>query len=156
VLHLVSHRSQRATLSLPQLYRTCTELPEHTVLCRFPPFTCFIPFVPPFRCFVHVASNSGRPPIQAYSGKESLGNNLGRSCRPGSWPHQSNTSAFVRTYLPGTPALTHPATYGNGAYPSMLLLMCAKPLADDACASPLLAQRHGRAAKRRHRLPAGQ
>jgi len=59
VLHLVSHRSQRATLSLPQLYRICTELPEHTVLYRFPPFTCFIPFVPPFRCFFHVASNSG-------------------------------------------------------------------------------------------------
>src|SRR5260370_16113008 len=31
-------RSQRAILSLPQLYRICTELPGHTVLCRFPPF----------------------------------------------------------------------------------------------------------------------
>jgi hypothetical protein len=59
VLQLVSHRSQRATLSFPQLYRICTELPEHTVLYRFPPFTCFIPSVPPFRCFFHVASNSG-------------------------------------------------------------------------------------------------
>src|SRR5215469_15693747 len=37
VLHLVSLRNQKATLSLPQLYRSCTELPEHTVLCRFPP-----------------------------------------------------------------------------------------------------------------------
>jgi hypothetical protein len=30
-------RSQRAILSLPQLYRICTELPEHTVLRCFPP-----------------------------------------------------------------------------------------------------------------------
>ncbi len=66
------------------------------MLYRFPPFACFIPFVPPFRCLVHVASIVGRPPIQAYSGKESLGNNLGRSCGPGSWPHQS-TQAFIDT-----------------------------------------------------------
>ena len=30
-----SPRSQKAILSLPQLSRTCTELPERTVLCRF-------------------------------------------------------------------------------------------------------------------------
>ena len=69
MLHLVSHRSQRATLSLPQLYRICTELPEHTVLYRFPPFTCFIPFVPPIRCFVHVASNSGETTDPSVFGK---------------------------------------------------------------------------------------
>jgi hypothetical protein len=38
VLHPVSLRNQKAILSLPQLYRICTELPEHTVLSYFPLF----------------------------------------------------------------------------------------------------------------------
>jgi hypothetical protein len=38
VLHPVSLRSQKAILSLPQLYRICTELPEHAVLSYFPLF----------------------------------------------------------------------------------------------------------------------
>ena len=38
VLHPVSLRNQKAILSLPQLYRICTELPEHTVLSYFPRF----------------------------------------------------------------------------------------------------------------------
>ena len=66
---LKERRSQGAILSLPQLYRICTELPEHTVLYRFPPFTCFIPFVPPIRCFVHVASNSGETTDPSVFGK---------------------------------------------------------------------------------------
>jgi hypothetical protein len=41
VLHPVSLRNQKAILSLPQLYRICAELPEHTVLCRFLPFTFY-------------------------------------------------------------------------------------------------------------------
>ena len=42
ISHEKFYKSQRAILSLPQLYRICTELPEHTVLCRFLPFTfCF-------------------------------------------------------------------------------------------------------------------
>jgi hypothetical protein len=50
VLHLVSIRSQEAILSLPQLYRICTELPEHTVLCRFHLlFPVLFLFAPPFR-----------------------------------------------------------------------------------------------------------
>ena len=38
MLHPVSLRNQKAILSLPQLYRICTELPEHTVLSYFPLF----------------------------------------------------------------------------------------------------------------------
>ncbi len=48
-------------------------------------------------CFVHVASNSGEAPIQAYSGKESLGNDPGRSCRPRKLAKPVNTSAFMST-----------------------------------------------------------
>ena len=38
VLHPVSLRNQKAILSLPQLYRICTELSDHTVLGYFPLF----------------------------------------------------------------------------------------------------------------------
>jgi hypothetical protein len=99
-------RSQRAILSLPQLYGICTELPEHKVLCRFPPFTSYFLFYS-FCAGVPETKTGGEsgPPTLRGSGDASVSVTLSifgvnfweHECPAVVHPHASSRRVFSRS-----------------------------------------------------------